>query len=75
LKKRKEPDDEAINLTGRNCDVEMREYKEIQICGCKFGGFNCEAFEAFIDASNPDKSKHTPLKFRTISHDNLSKEE
>jgi len=63
LKRRKDLDDENTGSTGSHCSIDVREYKEIKLCGCKFKGFNCQVFESFIDITNPDKTKMTPLKF------------
>ena len=71
-KKRKEQDLDHIDYTGSDCSIDVRDYKEINLCGCKFKGFNCQVFEAFVDITNPDITKLTPLKFKPMPRENLN---
>jgi len=34
---------------GEVCDVEVRDYKKINVCGCKFWGITCQSYISFVE--------------------------
>ena len=59
----KEGEDVVINESvqaGEMCDVEVRDYKQIKICGCKYWGFRCQTYKYYVDENYSDRTKIQP---------------